>query len=676
MAFNMYSYVMHGYKFSFITTISKPFYKFSLNNLFIPTLFILIYFYEAITFQSAKEFLPPVQILINMCGFLSGLFLFFIFSMYYFFKTNKDWFQMTGQSEAAHEKEMVNKDARTKRAEIKWYQYFNSDTSWHVETYMASPFKIKLARDSSHYDPSLLKKILSQNHINASLFELTMVFSFLTIGSLGEYSIFLIPAGASVLLLFTMFVMLISAIYSWLRGWTLSFLIVALIALNYLSIHTELFSYKNFAYGLDYSGEKAEYSPTRIHELQSDKEAIEKDLKSGLETLIAWKNKNQDYLPKGQEKPKLTLICTSGGGIRSALWTLFMLQQIDNELGGKLMRQTQLITGSSGGMIGAAYYRELFMKKLQDPLIDISSTEYTDKMAKDLLNPLAFTIATSDLFIRYRKFSDGPYRYTVDRGYMFEKTLNQNLDSAFNKRLFDYIVPEKNSEVPTLLLCPTIINDGRRLIISSQSVSYLTNCDPGTNFTNQASEEFVEFTKMFKNQNAWNLRFSSAIRMNASFPYVMPMVTLPSEPSIEVMDAGYRDNYGIRLAIKYIYNYREWIASNTSGVVIIQIRDRQKEANDVVLENSVFKRLVKPLGNLYDNIFNTQDFDNDQLIQSASAWLDSPLDIVNFHLVQNEKERTSLSWHLTKLEKKQVLSSLERIPGNQSAMERIRELLK
>lgn len=676
MAFNMYSYVMHGFKFSFITTVSRPFYKFSLNNLAIPTLFVIIYFYQAISFQYNKEFVPIVQIILNMIGFLSGLFLFFIFSMYYFFKTNKDLFKVTGKNEDAHEMEMINKDARSKRASIKWYEYFNTENGWHVETYMASPFRIKLARDSSHYDASILKNILAQNHINASLFELTMVFSFLTLGSLGEYSIFLIPAGASILLLFTMFIMLISAIFSWLRGWTLSFLIMALITLNYLSIHTELFSYKNFAYGLDYSGSKAIYSSETIHAFQSDKAAIEKDLKVGLETLISWKNKNQQFLPKDQTKPKLTLICTSGGGIRSALWTLYMMQQIDQNLGGKLMRQTQLITGSSGGMIGASYFRELYMKKLEDPQLDIYSSRYTDMMAKDLLNPLAFTIATSDLFIRYRKFSDGPYRYTVDRGYMFEKTLNQNLDSAFNKRLYEYIIPEKNADIPTLLLCPTIINDGRRLIISAQSVSYLTNCDPGPQFTNHSSEEFVEFTKMFHNQNSWNLRFSSAIRMNASFPYVMPMVTLPSTPAIEVMDAGYRDNYGIRLAIKYIYSYREWIANNTSGVVLIQIRDRQKDASDVVLENSVFKRLVKPLGNLYDNIFNTQDFDNDQIIQSSSAWLNCPLEVVNFTLLQNQTERTSLSWHLTKLEKKQILSSLERIPGNQEAMKRIMELLK
>ncbi len=43
MAYNMYSYVMHGFKFTFIATVSRPFYKFSLNNFLIPAIFVLVY---------------------------------------------------------------------------------------------------------------------------------------------------------------------------------------------------------------------------------------------------------------------------------------------------------------------------------------------------------------------------------------------------------------------------------------------------------------------------------------------------------------------------------------------------------------------------------------------------------------------------------------------------------
>lgn len=493
---------------------------------------------------------------------------------------------------------------------------------------------------------------------------------------MGEYSVFIIPAAASVFLLFTMLIMLISAIYSWLRGWTITFIIFMFIILNYLSTTTDLFSYKNFAYGLDYSNELADYSHIKIREMQSDSLAQQKDIATSIETLNLWKEKNELLDTTKGKKPKMVIICTSGGGLRSAMWTFHTLQKTDSALNGTLFSRAHLITGSSGGMIGAGYYRELYADKIMYPDIDLNDSKYTNKISDDVLNPVAFTIATNDLFIRYRHFDDGPYSYTIDRGYMFEKQLNNNLDSAFDKRLFDYIIPEKMSEMPTMILSPTIINDGRRLVITSQPMSFLSGCTPGENIHSETSDEYVEFTKMFYKQNAFNLRFSSALRMSASFPYVMPMVSLPSNPSIEVMDAGYRDNYGIRLALRYIYTFRFWLKSNTSGVVILQIRDRQKEVEIPAQTNSVMKRLTKPLGNLYDNIFYTQDYDNDQLLQFASGWFENEIDVVNFCLPITEKNRVSLSWHLTKLEKQQVANSYYNLEGNKKSLKRLKELLK
>jgi len=93
----------------------------------------------------------------------------------------------------------------------------------------------------------------------------------------------------------------------------------------------------------------------------------------------------------------------------------------------------------------------------------------------DVLNPILFTMATNDIFIRYQRFTEGDYTYTIDRGYAFEKALNENTDNWLNKTLKDYVTDEYNSNVPMLIISPTIINDGRRLLISSQPISYLCN---------------------------------------------------------------------------------------------------------------------------------------------------------------------------------------------------------
>src|SRR5699024_6025752 len=124
---------------------------------------------------------------------------------------------------------------------------------------------------------------------------------------------------------------------------------------------------------------------------------------------------------------------------------------------------------------------------------------------------------------------------------------------------------------------PTIVNDGRRLMICSQPVSFLQ-------LTNELDEkigmhpqlENVGFLHYFHRNTPEDIQFSTVLRMNATFPYIMPMVTLPTEPQMLVMDAGIRDNYGTKTTIRYILALRNWIKKNTSGVIVLQIRDTKK----------------------------------------------------------------------------------------------------
>lgn len=672
MAFNMYSYVMHGYKFTFIATVSRPFYKFSINNFIIPALFIIVYIISAAKFQYTKELVSAPMIFLNIMGFLTGMFLFYILSMYYFFKTNKDLSTLTGKSEEELEADYQSKNINTTlHKKIKWYELFNTESGWRITTYLSSPFRVKLARDSKHYDTDILKRVFAQTSINASIFEIVMIVSFLLLGSFREYDVFLIPAGASVFLLFTINIMLISAIYSWLRGWTMTFIIFLLLLLNYLSQHTQLFAYQNFAYGLDYSNELADYSVENIMTLANDTVAHQKDHFRTERILNNWRSKNDKV-----KKPKMIIICTSGGGIRSALWTYHVLSHLDSATAGKLRNRTQLMSGSSGGMLGAAYYRELCLLKEEKKITEINDRDNLDKISADLLNPVTFTIATNDIFIRYQKFEDGPYSYTKDRGYIFEKHFNINTDSILDKRLYDYIIPEEEAKIPMFVLAPTIVAEGRRLLISAQPISYLANVRQNGQDVYDVSYEFVEFRKMFAKQNALNLKFTSALRMAATFPYVMPMVSLPSEPMIEVMDAGIRDNYGIQIALKFIHEFKDWIEVNTSGIIIIQIRDRQKEVMINNTKNSVVKRLVRPMGNVLDNIFYTQDFENDQHLAYAAEWFNVPLDVINFNLRKDEnKDNVSLSWHLTKIEKQAVINSINNTE-NKASLLKLKALLE
>ena len=65
---------------------------------------------------------------------------------------------------------------------------------------------------------------------------------------------------------------------------------------------------------------------------------------------------------------------------------MIVLSKLDSATNGKLLKQTQLITGASGGMIGASYLRELYYQKVFEKKEDIRLTDpvYYDNICKDL----------------------------------------------------------------------------------------------------------------------------------------------------------------------------------------------------------------------------------------------------------------------------------------------------
>ncbi len=676
MAFNIYTYILHGFRFPFIATLSRPFLKWSINNFIIPFAFVVTYLYQSIHFQLTKEFLPIGEITVNIFGFLVGMGVFFFLSLFYFFRTNKDISKIAGKSFEEVEERQREKAVKTAtHKKNKWYKRLRRETSWKVLTYMSGPFRVKLARDSSHYDKEVLKKVFWQNHINASFFELLMIGTFLLLGSFRETAAFTIPASASIVLLFTMLLMVISALFSWFKGWAFAILIGIILLINYGSQHYDFMNFTNQAYGLNYHGDRAPYSTQSLANFSYNKSLNAADVQHTIGILSRWKQRNvHDALPGS--KPKLIIIHTSGGGLRSSLWTYRTMQYTDSVLNGELMQHTQLIAGSSGGMIGAAYLRELYLQSLSDSSVSIYDKQHCHNISKDLLNPIAFSIATTDMFIRYQRFEVGGYSYLKDRAYSFERGLLENTNQVLDKKLSDYQQPEAEAIIPMMIFSPSIINDGRRLLVAAQPISFLCNSTPETNVSNQPLVENVEFNRLLANQDARNLRFTSALRMSATFPYIMPVVSLPTEPRVDVMDAGLRDNYGIKTSLQYLYTFRDWISSNTSGVVLIKIRDRQKDfelKNNGV--NSLFATLGAPIGTYYNNFTKIQDYNHDQLLQHASEWFDGSIDVVNFNLRHGEEDNISLSWHLTQLERKQVLNAIY-LPENQGAIEQLKDLLK
>lgn len=672
MAYNISSFILNSFRFPFLASLSKTFQKYTINNFVIPVLFILVYLVKLFQFQYVNQLKEPLEIFINIGCFLIGMIAIIYSTWRYFLITNKDIYKLFGVESSEDEAVENGTAPRKKQNEKKIRKPRYGSRNWRVETYLSLPLKTKLVRDTSHYRRHMLESVLKQNHINAAVMEIIVFITFIILGLFRDYPFFQIPAGASLLLLFTMLIMLSGVFRFWLKAWANTAMLALFILLNFFS-QFEIFNQRNRAYGIDYSQNKPSYDLTSL-EKQIASSQIEKDKSNTLAILEKWKNK---WNRKGIEKPKMVLLNVSGGGLRSAVFTFRTFEALDSILDGELMSRVNLISGSSGGLIGAAYYRSLYLEEKQKLISGnlLSGNEYSENIGKDLLNATTFSFIVSDLFLSMQSFKDGNYQYVKDRAFAFEKQLNENTGYAMDKRLKDFRQPELESKIPMLVISPTIINDGRSVIISSQPCSYLLQNYSASGNKYSAVPDGIDFLNFFEKQDAYNLKLTSALRMNATFPYIMPAASLPCNPPIEVMDAGIRDNYGIINTLRFLYAFKDWIKENTSGVVIIGIRDNFKRTKiENTNRNTILERLTAPFRNLSGNFILMQDYAHDNNLLTAGDWLQCPFEYVQLEMPETE-DKISLSWHLTEKEKNFIKWAVTN-EQNKKSLEKIELILK
>jgi hypothetical protein len=178
--------------------------------------------------------------------------------------------------------------------------------------------------------------------------------------------------------------------------------------------------------------------------------------------------------------------------------------------------------------------------------------------------------------------------------------------------------------------------------------------------------------------------------MCATFPYITPNTTLPSNPALYIMDAGISDNFGLSDAIRFLYAYREWIQENTSGVVFVSIRDSPKLAEIPERKGqTLIDAFTQPISSVYNNFENFQDITSDLLIGYSTSWFDNSIDRVDIQYradsyvpilqkmdsIRKNNARASLSWRLTTREKQSLIDNMNS-EQNREAMERLKALLQ
>ncbi|MEO6221304.1 MAG: hypothetical protein ABIO81_12805, partial [Ginsengibacter sp.] len=546
----------------------------------------------------------------------------------------------------------------------------NDDFGLPVGHYLTTYFTLKKARKVGHYSKDFLDIIFKRHHISAMI-TLLMAFIFMIfIGFFLDHRIFQIPAAASILFLFAILNAVIGALTYFLRSWSVLFVIFLFLVLNFL-YKKDIIDPRNKAYGLNYNNAtRPAYSLSSLSELNTPS-IIEADKKNMLDILNRWKARQQE------DKPLMVVFNFSGGGVRSASFAMNVMQQLDSMSHGTIMKNTFLMSGASGGMLGAAYFRELVRLKWKGANIKVDDRKYVDDISKDLLNPVFSSMISRDLLSPAQKFSVGPYRYVKDRGYAFEEKLNENTRGILNKNIGSYQEEERNAEIPLMILNSVITKDLKKLMICTQPLSFMMEPEYFDSSSKISGPDAVDFATLFRNENPMNLRMITALRMNATYPYILPSVWLPSRPVIDVMDAGLRDNYGQETTLRFLHVFKDWINKNTRGVLLIQVRSRKKGSWDNTVEGGDITGIItKPFTMLQTNWFMLQDYFQNDEITYAENFLDSSFKRIAFMYIPDKNEHgATLNFHLTASEKKEVISSLNR-QNNVEALQQVKQLLK
>ena len=667
MGFNTYSFIRLAPRFPFLNTLHQPFYKFCLNNGILPLSFNLYFIYRFCDFQIKQEFASTGDVLIYISSYVLGFVLFQALSVLYFFPMNKRIGRKINPSFVPRREETSVKTViPNKESKVKLQRNVSTKSYY----YLGKRFRLYSSRSTRHYKKELLSEIYRQNKVNASLFETIAIISFLSLGFFQNSKYFEVPAGVSIILLVTIILMIFSALLSYLDRWAYPVLIFIFLGMNFLSLKTRFFTFKNYAYGLSYEKENTiDYRVPVLAKIANNLSDVEASKQNAIAILEAWKERI------GERKPKMIILNVSGGGSRSALWVVNCLQSLDKKTKNHFSKHVQMVTGASGGMVGASYYRQLRYMMEKGEINDFYSEKYITNISADLLNRLSFSASTNDIFFRYKSFVRNNISYPIDRGTAFEHQLNENTHNILDVPLSYYTPLEAKAVMPLFIFSPTIVNDGRRMLISSQKLSFLMK-NGGNPIGNTNSYENVDYMSFFKDNSPEKLSYLSVMRSSATFPFVMPMVTLPTNPGIQLMDAGIRDNYGGKITMDYLYALNDWIKKNTSGVIIVQLRDTKKILkNEVSKTVSLVNKFTLPFGNMYSNFPRTQDFNQDQLFKSFALNVNYPLDIVSFNLRQASKDKISLSWHLTTQEKVKIKKAFES-SNNQKAFEDLLDLLE
>lgn len=665
MSWHITTFIIHSKRVPFLGATRHSFLKYCINNSIIPLSYLVTYGILAARYLMINEGAHTLTIIFFLFGFYLGYIFVLLLSFLYFFRADRNILKVVLGTIANPSliRELIPYDAMDNEFELV-----------RADSYLTHIFKVEKIKTPYEYNKRFLHTVLRRHHRNAIFAIFFAIAMLLVLGIFMDNPVLRIPAGAGFLIMFSILLAAVGAFKYFLQSWEIIGWLCIFSFAGFLARH-RVFDLRSIAYGMKYESAAAPaYNYQQLKSIFTDS-IYQQDKNTEIKRLEQWKAR-QATDSSSNGKPPLVIISVSGGGSRASYWTFRCLQYADSITGGQLFKHNVFISGASGGMIGAAYWRSIQTRHALGKISDPYNPYYQNLVGKDLLNAVIFSLACVDIVSPFNKITVAGRRYSKDRGYAFDKELAANSDGLLDYRLKDYQEYEAQGIAPLLLINGTIINDGRRLLFSPQPVGYLTR---SANSLGKADPiiDAVDYTRFFKKQDPLNLQIMSALRMSATFPIVLPVVKMPSVPEMNIMDAGLRDNFGMESSMRYLATFRNWIDANAGTILFIQIRDtREYEPSEGDDESSMSGMLLDPLFAIQQKWSSFQTYHQSYLEDYVTgSFPPSRYRKITFQYIPQEKDKSAaLNFHLTGREKKDLMESVLNA-DNQKGFAEVRKAL-
>jgi Patatin-like phospholipase len=362
----------------------------------------------------------------------------------------------------------------------------------------------------------------------------------------------------------------------------------------------------------------------------------------------------------------LVVVATAGGGVWAAGWTARALEQLTANRP-QLLREIRVISGVSGGSVGAAYVIDGMLRA--GPGASPASILHDARVRSTAssLEPVAYGFSFLDI---PRLLSGGIYDPERDRGQLLEDewariaaapiqddTVGRRPQSGLGRRrLRSLNTSIRDGVIPAPIFGATAMEAGQRVMITP-----ITFASPEARA--RTLQEFVLNTVASTPEPDVDLW--TAARLSATFTYISPPARswLDAAPAQRqhLIDGGYYDNYGVTAALDWLTpvlwakKHHDARLSRVKRVLIVELSAFAEPAETATPARGITAALFGPLTvffTLREGVATSRN--RIDLARFKDTWnelLHGELQIASVKFEpQASHEPGPLSWHLSSRE--------------------------